>query len=197
MTVEAILQAAAELFCRIGYDRSSTNRIAERAGVSIGSLYQYFANKEAILSALLEEHHRAVHLVVNEGLRVLGDGSLPLRRGLETFMTSLVDLHATDPELNRVLTEEVPHLSHGPAGSDEFEVYTARVVELLRRRPEISRPDLMIAAAVVVTTVEAVTRRLAHGTSSEAISHDVIGETAVMLASYLESREVVSVAKAR
>ncbi len=55
-TFEAILQAAAQVFERRGYAAATTNRIAERAGVSIGSLYQYFPNKAAILVALSERH---------------------------------------------------------------------------------------------------------------------------------------------
>ena len=86
-TVDAILEAAAELFCDIGYDRSSTNRIAERAGVSIGSLYQYFANKEAVLAALLEQHRRAVHVVVDEALAEMGDPMVPLDQAIEGLFT--------------------------------------------------------------------------------------------------------------
>ena len=55
-TVDAIIEAAAQVFERHGYAGGTTNRIAERAGVSIGSLYQYFPNKEAILAVLLERH---------------------------------------------------------------------------------------------------------------------------------------------
>ncbi|TMZ52891.1 TetR/AcrR family transcriptional regulator, partial [Klebsiella pneumoniae] len=55
-TVAAILEAAAQLFQRHGYTATTTNKIAERAGVSIGSLYQYFPNKEALLAALAQEH---------------------------------------------------------------------------------------------------------------------------------------------
>jgi AcrR family transcriptional regulator len=51
-TVEAILEAAAQVFERYGYAAGTTNRIAGRAGVAIGSLYQYFRNKDAILVAL-------------------------------------------------------------------------------------------------------------------------------------------------
>lgn len=53
-TVDAILKASAQLLERNGETGVSTNHIAERAGVSIGSLYQYFPNKDAILSALME-----------------------------------------------------------------------------------------------------------------------------------------------
>jgi AcrR family transcriptional regulator len=55
-TVESILDAAAQVFERHGYAAGTTSRIAERAGVSIGSLYQYFPNKDAILVALVHRH---------------------------------------------------------------------------------------------------------------------------------------------
>ncbi len=153
VTVEAILQAAAELFCGIGYDRASTNRIAERAGVSIGSLYQYFANKEAILAALLDEHQRAVHEVVEEALVLLDDPGISLRQGLERMLTRLVDFHAADPELTRVLSEEVPHLAHGSADAEEIAHYTARAVAMLSRRPDVVVENLEISAMLLVTTI--------------------------------------------
>ena len=55
-TWHAILDAAAQLFSEHGYAATSTNKVAERAGVSIGSLYQYFPNKDALLLALAERH---------------------------------------------------------------------------------------------------------------------------------------------
>lgn len=54
-TVTAILDAARELFNEPGFYRTTTNHIAERAGVGIGSVYDYFPNREAIAAALLEE----------------------------------------------------------------------------------------------------------------------------------------------
>src|SRR3954466_5834980 len=55
-TVEAIVRATARVLVEEGYDRASTNRIAQAAGVSIGSLYQYFPSKEALVAALVESH---------------------------------------------------------------------------------------------------------------------------------------------
>lgn len=56
-TVEAILEAAAQLVAQRGLAGFNTNAVAERAGVSIGSLYQYFPNKDAIMAALIARQH--------------------------------------------------------------------------------------------------------------------------------------------
>src|SRR3546814_9174202 len=53
-TVEAILIAATQVLIEDGYERATTARVAERAGVSVGSLYQYFPNKEALVGTLVE-----------------------------------------------------------------------------------------------------------------------------------------------
>jgi AcrR family transcriptional regulator len=54
--VEGILQAASDLLVEVGYEGLSTSAIAQRAGISVGSLYQFFANKEAVLQALAERY---------------------------------------------------------------------------------------------------------------------------------------------
>lgn len=55
-TVEAIFDACIQVLLDGGMDRLTTTRVAARAGVSIGSLYQYFANKQSLLAAVLERH---------------------------------------------------------------------------------------------------------------------------------------------
>ncbi len=104
-TVEAILEAAAQIFERHGYAAGTTNRIAERAGVSIGPLYQYFPNKDAILLALVHQH-------LAEGTAALGPHLERLSRGarfddvLPDIVNARVALHALAPGLHRVLFEE-------------------------------------------------------------------------------------------
>jgi AcrR family transcriptional regulator len=56
IAVEAILEATTRILTEEGYEKANTNRIAERAGVSIGSLYQYFPNKESLMTALMVQH---------------------------------------------------------------------------------------------------------------------------------------------
>src|SRR5271165_1676775 len=74
-TVEAILQAAAQVFERHGYAAGTTNRIAERAGVSIGTVYQYFPNKDAILVALALQHLAEGTAALQPHLEALGAGA--------------------------------------------------------------------------------------------------------------------------
>src|SRR5258705_13397994 len=70
-TVEAILRATARILVKEGYDRASTNKIALVAGVSIGSLYQYFPSKEALEPALIERHRDEMASVLRAALAPL------------------------------------------------------------------------------------------------------------------------------
>jgi AcrR family transcriptional regulator len=56
VTVEAISEATIQVLLAVGLDRLTTTRVAERAGVSVGTLYQYFPNKHALLNAVLKVH---------------------------------------------------------------------------------------------------------------------------------------------
>src|SRR5437762_14158570 len=59
-TVDALVEATARILVRQGFDKASTNRIAEVAGVSVGSLYQYFPSKEALVAAVVERHQQEI-----------------------------------------------------------------------------------------------------------------------------------------
>ena len=74
-----------KVFAERGYAGATTNHIAERAGVSIGSLYQYFPNKEAILVALLERHMSALRPVIEESLQEMGDPNIPPQEVSDLF----------------------------------------------------------------------------------------------------------------
>jgi AcrR family transcriptional regulator len=64
LTVDALLEATARILMKDGYDRASTNRIADAAGVSIGSLYQYFPSKEPLVAAVIDRHSQGMMQVV-------------------------------------------------------------------------------------------------------------------------------------
>src|SRR5215475_14023896 len=98
-TVEALLDATADILTRQGYAKLTTNRIAERAGVNIASLYQYFPGKEAIVAELRRRHGAEQRAAVRSVL------SERRGRGFEATLRALVSTgiaaHAVSPALHR------------------------------------------------------------------------------------------------
>src|SRR3569832_1710302 len=77
-TVDVLVEATARVLVKEGFDRASTNRIAEQAGVSIGSLYQYFPSKEALVAALVERHIETMSEALEAEMHALVDAPLDL-----------------------------------------------------------------------------------------------------------------------
>jgi AcrR family transcriptional regulator len=185
-TVTAIVQAAAQVFERHGYAAGTTNRIAERAGISIGSLYQYFPNKDAILVALTEHHledgrKRLVPLLAE----MIADPP-PIPEGLERIVKVMVELHRDAPRLHRVLFEECPR----PAELQERleDAYTQAVGAIeawLKGRPEVVVRDRRLAAEIVAQVVEGVTHRLVIHPEADREPYDYATEATVVLSRYL------------
>src|SRR5215470_2670172 len=107
-TVDVVLEAAAQVLERDGYTATSTDLIAERAGVSIGTLYQYFPNKDAILLALTQQHARAAHAVLEPLLAEIVVDTPPLDVWLQRFVRAIVELNGRQPRLHQILFEETP-----------------------------------------------------------------------------------------
>ena len=110
-TVDAVLDAVVRVLKREGFNALTTNRIAEVAGVSIGSVYQYFPDKQAIFVALHQRHIEEIDRMVETKLIERAGSSLD---DLVTAMIGgMIDTHKTDPELHQLLLTEVPHRADG------------------------------------------------------------------------------------
>jgi AcrR family transcriptional regulator len=155
-TVNAILEATARILIRGGYDRASTNRIAAAAGVSIGSLYQYFPSKEALVAAVSERHsHEVLELMRNALVKV---AARPIEVAAREFVSVAIDAHRVNPKLHRVLAEQIPRIGR----LESVEAIDQDVHSLVRgyfdaHRNEIDVADLDVAAFICVTAVEALT----------------------------------------
>jgi len=112
-----MLEAVVRLLKQGGVSAITTNRIAEKAGVSIGSVYQYFPNKQAIFIALHEQHIREVDRVMHAKIDENADE--PLDRLISSLIDGMIEVHAADPALSILLDSEVPHRADG---SREFSV---------------------------------------------------------------------------
>jgi AcrR family transcriptional regulator len=111
LTVEAMLDAVVKLLKRGDASSITTNRIAETAGVSIGSLYQYFPNKRAIFFALHERHIGQVDRIMHR--RMAESAESTLEELISSLIDGMVEAHAADPELSDLLQAEVPHRADG------------------------------------------------------------------------------------
>jgi AcrR family transcriptional regulator len=107
-TVEAIVKATARVLVEEGYDRASTNRIAAAAGVSIGSLYQYFPSKEALVAALVEHHQDRMRDAL--GAALAGDPPATLAERALSLVRGMIAAYRVDPQLHHVLCQEVPKI---------------------------------------------------------------------------------------
>lgn len=107
-TVDAIIKATSQVLVQEGYDRASTNRIALAAGVSIGSLYQYFPSKEALVAALVEQHLERMDATLREVVQGSDTSSVPAMA--RVVVEALIAAYRVDPRLHEVLCQEVPKI---------------------------------------------------------------------------------------
>lgn len=112
--VDTLVQAAAQVFSQEGFDGASTNSVAERAGVSIGSLYQYFPNKLALLEAVNESYIIGLWITASRACR--NAHKLPWLDALRSIVAAKVDYHIKDRRLFGVLQNELP--ASFPTGAD-------------------------------------------------------------------------------
>jgi AcrR family transcriptional regulator len=159
LTRQRILTAAAHVFGEHGYAAGTTNRIAERAGISIGSLYQYFPNKDAILAELLVRHLDDGAAIAARLQREELPG--PIEDVFRLFVRGAIESHLDEPRLLRVLLEQAPKSNDV---LDKVERLKTNLVGYLRalldEHPEVRITDTETAARLVVTTVELVIHQL-------------------------------------
>jgi AcrR family transcriptional regulator len=154
-TVRAILEATAQILDRESLDAATTKRIAEVAGVSIGSLYQYFSHRDAILEALQDREFERTIAVMQT---VFADGNLD-KSPIETVtaaLRGLADLYAQSPGLHRVLTIEGLRV----AKAERVHAFDRKVIELVRyfltaTRAPLRVHDVEAASFIIYQSVRA------------------------------------------
>lgn len=152
-TVQAILEAAARVLEQHGYAGATTNRIAETAGASVGTLYEYFSDKDAIYDALIEQEIAAL-VVALENADL--DLEAPLFDSLKQLVLLAMAAMSHGPDFLRAL-DQVPGAvlrRHLDAARGSVIAFIRRLLEA--RRDELRVEDLDLAAFVVVSAAEGI-----------------------------------------
>lgn len=159
-TADAIITAAEQLLVEIGYARASTNAIARRAGVSVGSLYQYFPNKEAVFRAVVLRHSSEVKPTVLRTLDGLANSRRDFVAATLELLRKLADVNAKNPRLLLAIERELGFIGHDAEAALNV-ASTVRVI--LAQRFNLSEKELEVAVSLVVETLTHLSRWLVHG----------------------------------
>ena len=139
-TVDALIEATARILIKDGFARASTNRIAAAAGVSIGSLYQYFPSKEALVAAVIERHAQELSQVGRDTF--LKVASRPIEIAIRELVAAGINAHRVDPKLHRVLDEEVPRTGRFEMSTPYCEMLARSFEAILRLIGARSTPPI-------------------------------------------------------
>lgn len=184
--VDRILDAAAAVFAEVGYDAATTNAIAQRADTSIGSLYQFFPHKQAILQALSERYLEALRPLLDRIFAPdMVEGSVAEAVG--RMIDALDGFHAARPGFQ--------HVFYGSHGSSELSEaarglnaeVTQRLAALLSQRaPGLAESDRLLCATVSVETVKSLLALSVARQREPGFHAAVIAETKALLIAYLD-----------
>lgn len=192
--MEVILAAAARVLARAGYAATTTNHVAAKAGVSIGSLYEYFPSKDAILVTLVERHLDEAERELGRALAELGEARTSLDETIARLVRVMVELHAGDPDLHRVLFEEAPMPVHLRSRVARLEAWMANEVARLLEGHGIEAGAARTAGAMAVQVVESLTHRLvvygggASGKGRYEGADPHVAEISLLLLAYLDRK---------
>jgi AcrR family transcriptional regulator len=180
--VEHILRSAEALFAEVGFENATTNAIAARAGVSIGSLYQFFASKEAILEAMADRYLDQTRVELNR--RLDDDRNDDLGEYLGSMLEMTIKLQEQRPYFLQCLAVSRPSPALAQAVNALTEEIAGQVVRLLQRRThETDLKTLKLRSRIIVMMISSLLPLALHARGKERTR--VVDEIKLVLLSYL------------
>ena len=151
-TVDDIIEAGARILATEGFRQMTTNRVADVAGVSIGSLYQYFSGKDALLGAIFRRHQDRVRKAIGAHFDAAGD--LSEYATTRQLIAAVVRSHSVEAQLHtRLETLRQDGLLPTDLGEDHFSYVSGKLSAALERDFGETTPDAERSARVLVVTV--------------------------------------------
>lgn len=182
--VAAILQAAIQVLAKEGAARFTTARVAEKAGVSIGSLYQYFPNKAAILFRLQSDEWKQTTELLT---RLLEDPTIaPLQR-LRNLVHTFIHSECEEADMRIALDDAAPLYRHAPEARQVKEEGQQGIMRFMQEvLPDAAEDTRRRAADLITTTMSTVGKEFSQTPRSQAEIDEYASAMADMFCAYLE-----------
>ncbi len=184
-SVSAILEATIQVLLDVGKERLTTTRVAYRAGVSVGTLYQYFPNKSALLQAVLRNHLESVADALEEVSREERGSPLPqmATRVVDAFLAAKMKHFKTSVALYAVSSDV-----DGWKIAHKMGVRVNKaIVSMLATAHDPLIKDTQLVASMIQGAMAGVSRRLLESPSPESQFEPFRQELALMMRAYLEA----------
>jgi AcrR family transcriptional regulator len=182
--IASILDAAETVFAEAGFDEANTNRIAAQSGISPGSLYQFFSNKEEIAQALAARYTAELQLVYGSVFSIKA-ATLPFSIWLDQIIDALLAFHFAHPAFHILLSIPAPSVQFASlADALPKELQTRFELGFRVRAPHLSQTQSRLSATMTVQFFKAVLRLLLQ--ADEAERRLLVRELKTALHHYLE-----------
>jgi AcrR family transcriptional regulator len=185
VTVEAISEATIQVLLSHGAERLTTTRVAERAGVSVGTLYQYYPNKQSLLFAVLEDHMNRVAARVEAACE--SARAMPLAGMIRHMVEAFVDAKMERADISVALYRVSPGVG-GPELVKRIGQRTRKAVEeMLQTAPDVTSPPDKFAVDVMLTATGGVLRSLLEAGPSPATIRKSREQLVLLCQSYMSA----------
>jgi AcrR family transcriptional regulator len=184
-SVDAILKATVQVLLRVGKENLTTTRVAARAGVSVGTLYQYFPNKRALLRAALKLHLEEIFVEVDRVCVALRGQSA--EQMAEALAVAFLVVKMRDPKKSRALYAVSVDMEGAKITASAYARVNDAIVELLRSAPEVLNRDLQLMAKILQSTIAGVKRQLLESDIPESQFEVMQRELILVVRSYVRA----------
>jgi AcrR family transcriptional regulator len=184
-SVDAILKATVQVLLRVGKEKLTTTRVAVRAGVSVGTLYQYFPNKSALLRAAMRLHMEEVFTEVDQVC--VGQRGQPVEQMAEALAVAFLAVKMRDPKKSRALYAVSSDVEGAKIAAGGVARVNDAIVGLLRSAPEMLTTDLPLMATVLQSTIAGVKRQLLESDMPETQFERMQRELVLVVRSYVRA----------
>lgn len=183
ITVEALHLAAIQVLIQEGLSRCTTTRVAERAGMSVGSLYQYYPNRDALLAAVLERHLEGIAAAVEDACRDHRGEQLP--QMASAFVGAFLSAKLHDPEAAKALYAVAEERGGAALAARMRARIVTAVASMLASAPGAGFDDPAVVATIALGALVGPVQALLEGQGPAAFRARVEGELVLLVTAYL------------